>query len=173
MATRYGIYRRLSSPSIVVRIDQAAIERSIRRDSGHCMISTALRQQLPGITGVAVDVATIRWTDPTKRFRFVYLTPRVAQLALIDYDRGINPQPFAFKLHRAVQIARRQRTKATTEPTKPQRRTRRRDAHFAPLGAPRIQGEGHGAQPPVVGGKAPPPANLSKTRRFGARLMRE
>jgi hypothetical protein len=64
MATKYGVYRRLSSPSITIRIDQAAIDHSVRRDSGHCMISTALRQQLPGITGVAVDVATSAFDCP-------------------------------------------------------------------------------------------------------------
>jgi hypothetical protein len=51
--------------------------------------------------------------------RRTYLTPRVAQLALIDFDRGIDPQPFAFKLSHAVQIARGQRTKASTDACAP------------------------------------------------------
>jgi hypothetical protein len=103
---RYGVYRRLSSPSLTVHIDQQIIDHSMRRDSAHCMISEALRQLLPTATGLSVDLATIRLTDPAKKLRYVYLTPRQAQIALIDYDRGINPKPFAFRLHRAVQVTR-------------------------------------------------------------------
>jgi hypothetical protein len=134
---RYGVYRRLNSPSLTVHIDQQAIEHSKRRNSAHCMIAEAIRQQLPTATGIAVDLATMRWTDPAKKLRYVYLTPRAAQIALIDYDRGINPQPFAFKLHRAVRVTRG-RAMATaarrTEAHSPPGCALRRARHVGPKG---------------------------------------
>ena len=39
-------------------------------------------------------------------FALVYLTPRIAQEALIDFDQGRVNQPFSFNMRRAVQILR-------------------------------------------------------------------
>jgi hypothetical protein len=190
---RYGVYKRLGSPQLIVRVEQHAIDHSIPRSSSHCMIAETIRRLLPDATGVAVDLSTIRWTDPRKALRYVYLTPREAQVALIDYDRGNSIQPFAFKLHRAVQVTRgnsvrarawreRKKAEAATAGTVPEmavedrstaKPSRRRNDYFASMGAPRIQEEGPGAQPTVIGGRPLPPGNLARVRRFGARVLIE
>jgi hypothetical protein len=40
-----------------------------RRAASHCMIAEALKQTLPAASGIAVDLGTIRWTDPVQQLR--------------------------------------------------------------------------------------------------------
>ncbi len=59
-----------------------------------------------------VDLQTIRFSDPTKRKRFVYLTPSVAQHNILKFDKGDQVKPFAFSLtepvrSRPMQVERR------------------------------------------------------------------
>jgi hypothetical protein len=98
--------RRWFSPTLRVDIDQETIDDSVRRDSSHCMIAETIRKLLPDAANVSVDLGTIRWTDPRKRLRYTYLTPRIAQIALIDYDRGFAPDPFHFTLRMAAFVTR-------------------------------------------------------------------
>jgi hypothetical protein len=46
------------------------------------------------------------FTDPKKNIRYTYLTPREAQIALINFDRGVMPNPFGFMLRSAVVVTR-------------------------------------------------------------------
>lgn len=89
---------RLVSPRVVVTVSAAEIEHSVRRNSSHCMIAEAVKRCQPGATGISVDLQTVRWTNPAKGLRYIYLTPRAAQVALIDYDQGQHPKPFSFVL---------------------------------------------------------------------------
>lgn len=82
-----------------VKITSAIIERSEPRNSGHCMIAEAIAEALPDAKRIAVDLATIRFTMDDKRF--VYLTPRSAQTALVDFDLGVHTEPFEFELRNA------------------------------------------------------------------------
>jgi hypothetical protein len=68
------------------------------------MIAETIKAAWPQMRGVTVDMQTIRVTDPAKRRRYIYFTPRPAQIALIYYDRGIMPEPFEVRLERAGQI---------------------------------------------------------------------
>jgi hypothetical protein len=94
------------SPHLTIEVGREEIEYSVRRDSSHCMIAETIKRKMPTARGVAVDLGTIRWTDPEKRLRYIYLTPRSAQIALIEFDRGILPEPFRFTLRTAAQIIR-------------------------------------------------------------------
>ena len=86
------------APQVLVTIRQKEIDESTKKDSGHCMIAEALKLSVEGATGVSVDLQTIRFSDPILRRRYTYLTPRIAQLALVDFDQGRKPPPFSFKL---------------------------------------------------------------------------
>lgn len=86
---------------IIVRKEH--IEEAKRKDSHHCMIADAIRTQL-GAQFISVDVQSIRYNDPTTRERLIFLTPHIAQNAILRWDRGVMIQPFAFYLERPVKI---------------------------------------------------------------------
>jgi hypothetical protein len=55
------------------------------------MIAEAIKQAVPRATNVSVDLSTVRWTDPEKKLRYTYLTPRAAQIALPAMTRPCRP----------------------------------------------------------------------------------
>jgi hypothetical protein len=70
------------------------------------MIAEAVKAVVLGAGTVQVDLQTIRFTDPKKPFRYAYLTPRIAQVFLIDFDEGrTDIEPFSFKLKRGMVTA--------------------------------------------------------------------
>ena len=85
-------------PKLYVPVTQEIIDSAVPRDSGYCMFAEAIKKCLPGITKVAVDLQTIRFSDPDKRKRYCYLTPRICQVALVNFDQGTKPEPFIFRL---------------------------------------------------------------------------
>ena len=85
-------------PRIQIEVTEKEIQEALPRDSGHCMIADAVRVACPTAKSISVDLQTIRWTDLAKRLRYTYLTPRVAQVALVKFDQGIAPEPFVFRL---------------------------------------------------------------------------
>lgn len=116
--------RRISTPRFVIRISQERIATAVQRDSAHCMVAEAIKEARPELTNVDVALDSIRFTDKAKNLRYVYLTPREAQIGLIDFDRGIVPKPFAFRLTRAVVVSRSARKPGqplASGPTKDQR----------------------------------------------------
>lgn len=90
----------LRTPQVWIEVTDEVIDFSIERDSSHCMIAEAVKAAVPWATHVSVDLQTIRFSDPVKRIRYIYLTPRVAQVPLVQYDQGNRPEPFQFKLAR-------------------------------------------------------------------------
>jgi hypothetical protein len=98
--------RRAPYQKIEVRAELDLIDRAVRRDSRSCFVAEAIKLAAPTMTNVAVDLQVIRLTDPEKRLRFHYLTPRVCQMALIDFDQGRVPKPFGFTLNKAIRITR-------------------------------------------------------------------
>lgn len=90
--------------AVTVNVTQPIIDRSEKANSDHCMIADAIRAALPDAKSVSVDLMTIRFTDPAKRQRYVYLTPRPIQLALINFDQGSHTEPFNFQLKNPVQV---------------------------------------------------------------------
>jgi hypothetical protein len=86
-----------------VSIKEEEIERGIRRDSRHCMISEAIKRDHPDWTRIETDLATIRWTNPRTKKRYICLTPDSARDALVLYDQGEPIEPFTIAV-RPIQI---------------------------------------------------------------------
>jgi hypothetical protein len=86
-----------------VTITPELVERAVQRDSRHCMIAEAIKEQNPHFERVLVDLQTIRWTNPRTGKRYICLTPEVAGALLVDFDQGREIEPFAFSL-RTTQI---------------------------------------------------------------------
>lgn len=149
------------SPRLLVEITQEHIDTSIPRDSGHCMIADAIHAVVPDATFIAVDLQTIRFSDPATGLRHIYLTPRRGQEALVKWDQGIKPQPFSFQL-RGGQV-------------RAMNRGRNSGSRKVRLVTPR-DGSG-GSVPEVHGGPLPPTAALAsgprvpkgRRRAFGLR----
>lgn len=106
---------------------------------------------------MSVDLQSIRFSDPSRGLRYVYLTPRIAQEALILFDEGRPVPPFECRLARASQIVAMYR-----------RRPGGGRAKAVDLGPKRVQLEDGGrGTPTVIGGRTPPFAN------FGGSVPRE
>jgi hypothetical protein len=97
--------RKRPSPRLTLEITEEIINVAVQRDSGHCVLAEAVKIAFPGAQHVAVDLQTIRFSDPKLRRRYIYLTPRIGQKALVDWDQGVRPQPFSLRLQGAHSIA--------------------------------------------------------------------
>jgi len=93
------------TPHIRLAVTEDIIRNSISRDSSHCMLAEAVKLAFPEGTSISVDIQTIRVSNPKKQQRYTYLTPRLAQVALIKFDQGIMPEPFEVSL-RSGQVTR-------------------------------------------------------------------
>jgi hypothetical protein len=152
----------------VVSVSEKTIATAERADSRHCMIADAIRESFPDqdLSGVSVDLQTIRWSDRKRGERITFLTPPMAQDALIDFDQGITNEPFEFRLGTPIHVA-------------PMRASSKADGER--LGRPNSVGpvtvdpgpKSRQQQPIIRGGKTPPVATLSHKkgaeRRFGQR----
>lgn len=90
-----------NAPKLKFEVHEADIALAVPKNSGHCMISDALRRQVPWARRIESDLQNIRVSNPLKGERYVYQTPQNAQHALLDFDRGIVPEPLAVKLGKA------------------------------------------------------------------------
>lgn len=162
-----GGKRRRPSPRHSIPVTRDIIGKAIIRDSSHCMIAEAIKAAIPTAKSIAVDLASVRWSDPDTGLRYTFLTPRRAQVALLDFDQGLTPDPFTLNLKDAIITA--------SKIGKPKERASLpRTAELAiPTGASTT-----GLTAPVrVGGQPPPLGPLSnatrvgKRRSFGLRLM--
>lgn len=144
-----------------IEVTQEIINTAAVKDSSHCMIADALRASVPNAQRVAVDLQTIRWTDPTRGLRFVALTPATGQKALLEFDQEIKPEPFRLRVQpfQVIKSGSRTSSKRTVTPGQPTRSS---------VGTT-------GTTPPFIeGGDLPPVGALSNTRgrrrAFGLRL---
>jgi len=95
---------KFSSPTLTLRITEEASNRAIASNSGGCLIADAIKEQYPHLTGVVVDMATVRVTDRKQGLRYTYLTTPQAQHCLLSFDQGW-PNPIEeLVLKRAVKI---------------------------------------------------------------------
>lgn len=150
------------SPRVVVDVLQEDIDTAMPKDSRHCMIADAIKRAVPSARHVQVDLQTIRWTDPKKGLRYVYLTPREPIIALLRFDYGIKPTPLSFRL-RGAQVA------SATRVTKD---GKQKLAHK--LGKKRFRDSRavrRGGRPEIIGGKTPPIHKWSQRREFGVRAL--
>jgi hypothetical protein len=163
------------APRLVVEVTADIIRDSVNRSSSHCMIAEAVRAAYPDASKVAIDIQTIRFSDNKKGFRYVYLTPRVAQAAIIHFDQGDLPQPYHFRLSggQVTVAGRRPDARPLSEKEQAQR-----EAASAAAAAKLKRGKlemdwktnSHtGGTTAVRTGGKPPPVSVGMRREFGIR----
>jgi hypothetical protein len=97
-----------------IHVTPEQIERATQRDSRHCMIAEAIRQQYPDARKILVDLQTIRWSDDKRGKRYVFLTPERAAQALVAFDHGDELEPFSFAM-RPMQVTAKKSYKRTDD----------------------------------------------------------
>lgn len=167
-------------PRVRVQVKKETITKAVTADSSKCWIAEAIKEQVPAATHVAVDLQTVRFTDPQKGLRYVYLTPYAAQLALIAFDEGTPPDPFSFILKnahvtKAGSVLPSVKTKADQDVRDKAKVQRERDNAKRRLagkaaGAAQIRVSRQGTTTRRVGGRRPP--QLRMLRQFGIRAFR-
>jgi hypothetical protein len=148
--------RRPRAPKLRVEVTRENIEQSTTRDSSHCMIAEAVKLAFPGAYRVSVDLQTIRFGDAKKRLRYTYLTPRRAQLALVDFDQGVLPEPFTISLRNGQVTASQAAQKRNLTNSRLSK------------AALTVRGTA-GMVPDRTGGKPPPKSGHGRIRAFGLR----
>src|SRR5262245_37879301 len=101
--------RGLMSPKFTVHITEGILASAQQRDSGHCMIAEAVKAARPTAKAVSVDIQTIRFTEGERRY--IYLTPRKAQVAIVKFDKGEKQQPWRMSLRGGQSILKQSRTR--------------------------------------------------------------
>ena len=98
--------RRRPPRQIAVTISaEAIVAATVGRIDGERILTEAIRAARPDVRNVAVDLGTIRWTDPKTGRRATFATPIVVRDALLALARGEAPEPFRFILGRANRTA--------------------------------------------------------------------
>lgn len=168
--------RRPQSPMINVVVTPEIISDSRKRDSSHCMIAEAVKKVVPDARNVSVDLQTIRFTDRDKGLRYIYLTPRSAQVALVQFDQGIEVEPFSMRL-RGGHVIRKGPNTRSKEKNPGDGATGQQGIAAADRvrrQSMRLNADG---LPVRVGGAAPPKMRdaenipMSKRREFGLRAL--
>ena len=157
------------APRLEVPVTQEMIDFAIPRSSSHCMIAEGIRAAFPTAANVSVDVQTIRFTDPTKRLRYTYLTPRSCQEVLVRWDGGTKPDPWTFRLRNGHVARSGSATPRLGSKTTQQQRER----HAALAKQKLVTRDRHNEQviPDKVGGRTPPTSPYARRRQFGLRAM--
>lgn len=157
-ATQKAKRRPQRAPRVSIRVKQVHIDTAVPKHSSHCMIADAIKEAVPNAGKVSVDLQTIRWSDYGKGLRYTFLTPRPASVALVQFDQGVKPKPFSFRLRGAL---------VTTLKTKGD--GKRKSIHkFGPRHLSISNADqGNGLIPDVIGGRPPP--KFGTRREFGMR----
>jgi hypothetical protein len=151
----------MTSPTrIKLSITQELIADALQRDSAHCVIAEAIRQQVPNACMVQVDMRTARWSNPLTEERFVYLTPDKAQEIIIRFDQGMEIKPVEITLRTPIQISKMRRGEhlRRRKPAKPRKQR--------VMSTMRSDGV-------IIGGRLPRVSNMAKVRRWGRRAFIE
>jgi hypothetical protein len=156
-----------TAPRLRLQVTRDQIETAIRANGGHCMIAEAIKAEVPWARAVSVDLQSIRMSDPAAGLRYIYLTPRICQDALVRFDLGRNDiPPFPFSL-RAAQITSMLQPSRYRKKGKSQLRHKLGRRRFQPT----KQDQELKTIPETIGGKPPLKHHSSaiKHRRFGMR----
>jgi hypothetical protein len=104
---------KFSSPTLKGEITQEVWDKAVRASSAGCLYGAAIQQRYPHLSGVSVDMATIRVSDKKKGLRYTYLTPDAIQMALLAFDQGWSqPEEREFTVKTAVKTTKIQRRKS-------------------------------------------------------------
>lgn len=164
------------APRLDVAVDAQTIEDAIPRDSSHCMIAEAVRRAYPTAKSISVDLQTIRFSDAAHGLRYTYLTPRVGQLALINFDMGNRPEPFSFKLRNGMVTAsgrrpplQKQSEEHVEHAVEARKATAEKVRAMSATLVARHGKTGTATAAEVVGGRTPPTTAFARRRAFGLR----
>lgn len=138
---------------IVLDVTAEIITNAVQRDSSHCAIADALKAAVPTARSVAVDLQTIRFTDPDSGRRYIYLTPEWAQNFLLDFDQGKDLDPTSRRLGAPAQI-----TRSESKRVRPQHHK----ARDLPDSGKQVVADGNHSV--VLGGRPPATGVLSNSR---------
>jgi hypothetical protein len=168
-------------PVVRVQCKKETITKAVTANSSKCWIAESIKDQFPKAAHVAVDLSTTRFTDPERGLRYVYNTPYAAQLAIIAFDEGTPPEPFAFTLRNAHVTRANCKPKVAIDPKHNTRQDRKNAAKRVKrakhvqqtLAGPAFlrtnsQGGPHSVR--RLGGRRPP--QLRMLRQFGIRAFR-
>jgi hypothetical protein len=146
----------LRAPRIKVTVPEEKIVAAKPGDAAHCMIAESVRTVYPNARWVLVDLQSIRFTDRKKGFRYIYMTPRLVQRKLINFDQGAKPSPFSFLLAGG-------KTKPISKPP-----TKAASAKLRKAAA-----KGRKNQKPSIGTKSVRPKDVAPShgRQFGIRAL--
>lgn len=156
------------APRLKIQVTAELIELAKVRDSSHCMVAEAVRDAFPLAAHISVDVQTIRFSIPEREIRCTYLTPRIAQLGIVNFDQGVTPKPFSFQLFGA-QVTKMMRRAKGQVPPRP--RTEAQKAATAKATAVLRPVNGNHGVPDKIGGKTPPVSRYAHRREFGLRAF--
>lgn len=145
-------------PRLICKVDRETITAAARENSNACMVAETIKKAKPRLQYIAVDIQTVRATDPKKGERYIWLTPRSIQQKIIDFDKGKRVEPFSFRLDdgQTIPSGRNPSWKKKTSTKAKLRKSATKRARTS--------------VPVKVGGKAPPKA-IGSRRAFGLRAL--
>jgi hypothetical protein len=167
------------APAGLVFINKEILRSAEKRNSAHCAIAHALAVKYPWATSVSVDLQTIRFSNPDKKLRYVYLTPRIAQEYVVSFDQGEHSDAFSFKLSHGHVMSMYTKSPQEKKGQKEYYENVRKNSKTYKAGeklkrqrAVLLQrNKGSVSVPEVIGGREPPIA-LNHRREYGLRAMR-
>lgn len=95
---------RKSAPILEVSVSDENWGKAKQASSGGCLIADAIKRQYPHLSGVVVDMATIRASDREKGQRYTWLTPPIGQHLLLSFDQGWSQPTDHVRTGRPVKI---------------------------------------------------------------------
>jgi hypothetical protein len=161
-----------TAPRPIIKVTKDILARAEQRNSGHCAIADAIKAACPWAIFISVDLQTIRFSDPERGLRYVYLTPRNAQQFIVNYDHGTHTSPFQFKLPRGAQVTKMANKPGTHPKVAKSKIVKYRSGvpsgkHF-PTATAQLLNAGDKV-PRIVGGREPPSPKYSQRREYGLR----
>jgi hypothetical protein len=95
-STRHARRRQPPKQTAVSISAEAIAAATAGRIDGERIIAAAIRAARPEVRNIAVDLGTIRWTDPKTTRRVTFATPVAVRTALLALAGGAIPEPFRF-----------------------------------------------------------------------------
>lgn len=173
------------APNLKIRITPEHIAKAIRASSSHCMISDAITKSTPWAKNVSTDMQAVRITDTRRNLRYIYFTPPLACLALIDFDEGkhttLTDDGFDLKLTgtRAQVITSQEReahskqVKASQKKHRLPKKSRLNQSDFKKPPTKPVMVGSRSTELRKVGGKEPPQgSNIVRNRKWGMKVLR-
>jgi hypothetical protein len=100
-----------------IAVRQQHLDAALRANSSHCAIAMAIKDAVPDAKHIAVDLQTIRWTNPKRGVRYCFLTPAVAQHSvIIPFDQGETCKPVTFRMKPAFVVRMGAKRRHTPDP---------------------------------------------------------